>query len=423
MCKSSNEPGGPYRCSGDMKREYDRATNAYGAALERTAEPYAAQTMAQHNLERARSMKEAIEARDYADPDTKAAHLDVVASAEEKAEEDLARASRAVTDFQQRLRDAGKRFVTARADYDATPQGVAELQAEIDALPAASGDREELDARRVVALDRMNEEGAERRERWGQKVGERVAINRWASDPRNESRNTYAEMAAGDKITACATNHGSTVDPVTGEETNDFEVTFYRPTGEGKVKQMRVTYRESTGHTTSQADVLAHMSEQAALVEGSKNYREYCRTQNIPAEQREAERARYDEGKRYAKQMRGFLGDDADKYLRQAGASQPSSEGGGGPRVAATDGNYMAMMMGAGGKRTPEEQAQVQENFRTSKADIASRSREKYPLGMKVNLWHGGGTGEIVGHNDFGDPKVRLPNGREVFTRQFGDAE
>lgn len=337
MCKSANQPGGPYRCSGDMKAALEKAQDAYGEALDGTADPYVKKVQAEHQLSRTQAMIESVDTdRGDLDDQGKTELRETLVPALEQRRQAVKEASNEHAAAQSRSRDAGQRLRQAQADYDATPRGVAEVQAGIDEqfdpqrpeVPKDAAVHGELVARRDAAIDRMNSESAERRKQWGTITGERVPIARMDDTPNAAQRNAYGAMAQEDGLTASSVNHGYTMDPETGQEYNDTVVTFYRQSDTG-VAEMRVSYRSpTTSEPPSQAKVLAEASKMSMQYEtsqkpssdgtGKHDFRRYCAQQGVPEDERDLARVEYDAGGRYSRQMRAFLGDGAGKYMAQA---------------------------------------------------------------------------------------------------------
>ncbi|MDN5805352.1 MAG: tropomyosin, partial [Microlunatus sp.] len=307
MCKSSSQPGGPYRCSGDMQQALERAQDSFDQALASTTDPYVAKTQAEHHLSRVSAMREAIESRDDLDAQQKAEQAETLAPAAQRWETALKTAEQDHVAAQAKVKETGQRMRQAQSDYDATPRGVAALQAEVDEqfdpsrpdVPLDAEVHRDLVSRRDAAIDQMNAESAERRQRWGTITGERVPIARMGDRPNSAEDQPYAALGAQDGLTATSVNHGYRMDSQTGQEFNDYEVTFFRPGSEGEAsKSMRVTYRNHTSsEPPSQASVLAHMSAQAVGYETSRiptpdgqgrhDFRRYCSQHKVSEDERD----------------------------------------------------------------------------------------------------------------------------------------
>lgn len=329
MCKSANQPGGPYRCSGDARAAMNRAEQARLAARGVQGETVQRQALAEARLESARGL---LNQSDEGDPNRELLEGLVDRYVTER-DEAAAQADAA----HQALADARARHGAAARDYDATPAGIAELQGRIDDLdsdaaptPVVLSLRSGLVKDRDDALAQMNDEARQRREKWGSITGERVPISRLSDMPNSEDRNTYARFAAQDGVRASAINHGYMLDGDTGQEYDDYEVTFYRTDGEGQERTMRVAFRNpTTSEPPTQADVLTRMSRRGMDYETSRtptpdgtgraDFRRYCTTNKVPDDERDAARQEYDEGKRYARQLRTFFEPEtAGRYFGQA---------------------------------------------------------------------------------------------------------
>lgn len=366
MCKSANQRGGPYRCSGDARAALDRATLEYTALLDSRVAVQQEQARAQGGLDQTQAMLDEIAAdKEINDEEDRKARLDALEPALNKW---VARKEAADAEHSRLGEEAGKasqKVQEARKDYEATPQGVAEVQSMIDNQkdPQHRNDLQGqvgLVRRRDAALDRMNAEAAERRRRWDIMAGERVPISRWDDRLNSADTNVYGGLAKQDGLIATSVNHGYVMNGETGREFNDHEVTFYRTGEEGRVeKSMRVSYRSHLGVAEpSQAEVLQHMAAQSVGYEtsrtpspdgtGKHDFRRYCAKQGVSEDDRAAARDDYDEGRRYSGQLRAFLGDEAaGRYMGQAardsGRFLPMD------RVHGRDGKPLFEVVGPGG--------------------------------------------------------------------------
>lgn len=339
MCKSEHERGGPYRCSADMKRNFDRAQNRFQDTLVAHTEAVQERNKADHDLavlhDISRTQAEAdAKAGDNPPPPADAAFRE---QRRAKTDADLVAARRRVAHAQETVtktgkqqQTAGRKFAAARRDYQATPAGIAELQSDIDAERAAlpGGGRDERIAdlvnERDTALEKMNTEGRERTRRWNTAPSRYVPMERTVPAhqadyyPQSASRQTYAEFAHDDNLSASAKNYGYRQDDH-GREFEDYEVTFTRPTGDGQTKTMKVSYAHNiVDPDPTVGDVLSTMGDQAARYEATKEkgFRHYCASQGADltdADEVDSWRDEYASGKRYSHQLRTFFADDATR--------------------------------------------------------------------------------------------------------------
>lgn len=313
MCKGPKDRGGPYRCSGDMASEYERASARFTQSLLDTQEPQEAKARADAAMARVEAQIE------MTDDDHQ---LEVLHAAREQFGQEQQACDRRCAAAQATLREAVIESVRARDASDATPRGVASLQSRIDSGDTLEGEVERRDA----GLSRMNAEARERDERWGSDSGVAVPIHLYPSASENWKA-TYADMASQDRLSASCTDDGYVMDPESGREGRGYTVTFYRSDEEsGRTKHMKVRYLSSTGSAEpTQADVLARMSQTGADYESHRNFSTYCKETGVGEEERDAARADYQDGKRYSRQLNGFFGARAVEYMATARAQRAAS--------------------------------------------------------------------------------------------------
>lgn len=311
MCKGPEEKGGPYRCSADASKEWSAAQQHYAEAAERVWETSERKVAADGSLAR---VSASIEAARLVEGDSERRHqLEVLEAARSKFEQECSSADAEHDQARKDLRAASRNAAEAQSDYDATPRGVADLQSALDATDQPDPG---LVNRLSDALGRMTSDSALRDARWGSDSGVPVAIPRSTKDPGDARKSEYATLAAQDGLSASCVAHGYTTDRDSGREGNLYTVTFYRPDDGTKARYMRVRYLSPMeADPPTQADVLAAMSSKAADYEGHRNFPAYCRERSVPHNEREAARADWQEGKRYSRQLEGFLGDQRDSYL------------------------------------------------------------------------------------------------------------
>lgn len=314
MCKGPDEKGGPYRCSADMGKEWSTAQARYAEAAQRVSETSERKVAADAALAR---VEAGIEGASELDEGLERKHrLEVLEAARVRFVQESNEADQRHRQAQDGLRSASTAASKAQADYDATPRGVADLQSALDATERPDPG---LVRRRDEALERMSSESTQRDARWGSESGAPVAIQRNTDHQGERWKNEYAALAVRDDLSASCVEHGYVLDAGSGREGTDYTVTFYRPGEGGRSKSMRVRYLAPAGSPSpAQADVLAVMSIKSSDYEGHRNFPAYCREQSVPRDERDAARADWQDGKRYSQQLRGFLGERSESYLKMA---------------------------------------------------------------------------------------------------------
>lgn len=253
MCKSANQPGGPYRCSGDMGKRYDAAIDKYFDAS--TDEGLA--SLAAH---RAHTEATVQEMRDDAD--------DKAVTVAKKTAADADKALAAARTKRQQARDA---VSAARADYDSTPVGIGELQATIAEEP----DDPALQERLQNALTRMNDEAEQRDEKWGTSSPVHTAFP-VGDDP--VYRDALINSEAGPKVVGSLTYSGTRRDETGfGEPLARYEATFSNTAEDGTTTRIKVPV---TAHpmddNVTQSYAVRSMARSAATAGRCSTLREYC---------------------------------------------------------------------------------------------------------------------------------------------------
>ena len=216
MCKAPSEQGGPYRCSADMRRNLTRAAAAADTAHIALRDADRALAAA-HPADRAHAREMAVKA----------------SSGAAAADRDLA---------------------AAHANYDATPQGVADLQHRIDNPTGEPAP--DLPARLATALARMNREARDRQQRWDLRPAHYVPIPALPPHATLADR-AFVGAAAADQVTSSALRYDDTPTPT-------FRVTLTRHSnGDPNAASVHVLY-PSAADGVSLGRVLADISTQAA---------------------------------------------------------------------------------------------------------------------------------------------------------------
>ncbi len=205
---------------------------------------------------------------------------------------------------------AAARVRSAAADYDATPEGVAEVQAALDEArlaaraPAESAEQpgaapvvSVLERRRSLALDRMNGEAAERSARWGSAAVEYVPVERGTDPPLSHA------------LTATSKRYAPANDKASGRPYVPYEVTLRRRSADGRKKTMRVSYRaDPDAPPPTQTEVLERMTALAARYDAvNGDWALYVAAHTGPGESPALCRSEFNEARRYRDQLHRFF--------------------------------------------------------------------------------------------------------------------
>lgn len=319
MCKSENQPGGPYRCSGDKER-------AYYAAKDRLRDVMEDYGSAEGDARSAKERTAGFEKAAAAGNEHAADMLPQVRRDEEKA-------AAAYEKVRDRYDKALARVNAARADYDATPRGAARLQARLrDAHP---DDRDWLQRRMDAGLAQMNEDAKARESRWGSTYGDRVAVPYWQQgDPTTPDRiHTQVNDPRGDQqITASGVDYGTAMDPDTGQEYRDYQVTFHTSFRDGPVGDDGYpTTRQVDAHVNVRVDAHSELPSQVAVMTKMRDrvvtarecgtVRDYCNTTGLDYDdpgQRGVGRRELQESRTWDRQGRQIFGVTWEKIVQDA---------------------------------------------------------------------------------------------------------
>lgn len=303
MCKSKDEPGGPYRCSGDMEARYERAAQRLDTAFEA------------HNQAGLATQEAEAKVAVYEHDDT-AERLgkDEAASRREAAQRELSTARKAQEKARARHQEAARRCQVARADYDSTPRGVADLQAMVDSRgsdadsPEDEYEIEHAPQRLDAALERMNADAAERSSRWGSPRETHVRAPYLAPGERPTATvgSGVFPFGSGQQVRASMVRVPSS----SGDGEGAYKVTFHNEFQRGDTDDpgktvtehvaVPVTYRPADGQPVSQHAVLSHMAERANAVRGCDTFSDYCDKRGVDrsdAVARAKAREAFDEGR------------------------------------------------------------------------------------------------------------------------------
>lgn len=319
MCKSKDEPGGPYRCSGDMRNQLRAAVTNYQTATRAAAEASVAFEAAKQEQARAQAAHDAhVNEGDLGG--TTASRAQVTA-ATLRVQEVADRLSAA----QQPLRTAANQVAAAERDYQATPRGVADLQYRIDQTqeqiadsePAARKALQErqdtLVADQTRALTTMNAEARERSRRWGTEDCEYEAPTPEIGVGASLAQfSTYSHQ---DGLSVTIINRGRDDNGLVRRD-----VTIHR-SGDGRAKTMKVTHRSAVGSPPpSRAEIIRTACTKASAAQdslnksGSPDYRTYRKKHPDATLPETQARERFAEGKTYAARLDRLLGPERHKY-------------------------------------------------------------------------------------------------------------
>lgn len=372
MCKSANQPGGPYRCSGDMQRRLAAAEDAYeqvGLVYQQAREDEAAasRTMIGHSMtmERRVESPDAVYVRNGTSG-TAAQHITSMirsgdlspAAREMKPSEvfDQFREANAldaddaeVPQFDgsgdpayvaanqgwtlanrkhnaamaerqahgQNSRAALDAMAAARADYDATPRGLGELQRDID-LARAGGGEDPVLRRRFTTATATIESEVEQRLANDSARGEeprRFTYQPLATTPMSTNPGGADRLAVEDQVTGCAKVYA----PPPGSPTAQAKVTLTRRASDGQAVEATFATTVNTNDPTplSTGSVLRGLSERARQVDAANNDFETWRER-----QRHPSRSESPEGHRAARETFDAIQRDSMRLGQFVGASR-----------------------------------------------------------------------------------------------------
>lgn len=345
MCKSASQPGGPYRCSGDMERRLTGARSAYSEAqkdylaagediasanmamtresmamarqVESPTAPYVREGKVASASEHIEAMVKAgelspaardmnpsqafeqygdVNALDSDDPtvpqfDRESANEDYKA-ADQRWSEANAKRNQALADRDSsyaRTQAASKDVIAAQANYDATPRGLGELQAEADKADrapvskfdaaTAQRERERLQQRIDSAQATMSSEAETRFANDTARGGEpkRFTYQPLSTNPPSGGSGGAGNLAADDGITGCAKVYA----PPSGSSEVPCKVTLTRRASDGKAVEATFssTVNASQAGSLSTGTVLGGLSERARQVDAAGNDFETWRAQ------------------------------------------------------------------------------------------------------------------------------------------------
>ena len=306
MCKSPADPGGPYRCSADMERTMNGTQSRWMAARETLTQ---ARADADAALAAFDASAAAVEANtDPALDPVLRAGRDAMGKKSVKAHSDAVAAAAATARAEHSYR-------VSRADYDATPRGLAEVGRGIATEEEAGrGDSERahlLRARRDSALARMNAEGRERDAQWGSHSGTRTPLEPFGEpgvDPAAREVMSRAHIVG----------HGASghlVDTgrldAQGNRMVDVKLNNTFPVGDtGDRENVAVSFSlrvPDDGSAITQERVLRQMGERAQSVEGTTSVGDWAEKNGhqygVSPAQNALLREEYDESLRAAKNL------------------------------------------------------------------------------------------------------------------------
>lgn len=329
MCKGPDEPGGPYRCSGDMKSNLEAATTQLtkradddGAAAMRVADSKARVDI---------QLDEEIRLRKSGQPLS-------TAFTERSAELDKMHADAKHAKLRtERARDAAiDSMKAAAADFDATPRGLGELARAKDEADAEL-QRDEyswghevahLDARITRATNRMNLEARERREKnptMREKPFEYIPVSQRSA---GNAGSVVTRLAHQDKIAGMAKDFGE------ADGAHRYQVTLTRrAAGEDKIREITapVSVPSGNGPLTSTAVLtdLAVAAADHARADGTfEGWRSVTgRTARKGTDEYRESRSQWDHGKLAETRLRTLVGDRYDEYVAAAGSPAATRTG------------------------------------------------------------------------------------------------
>ena len=296
MCKSANERGGPYRCPGDMQKNLATAMDQYSDAVAAKSDTYQAWQQSIKDLE---DEAEANSARQRS-PDTELLSSEQHGLAAARAAVETARDRHGGSNVA--IRAARARMWQARADYDATPRGMAELEAQADHYRRTGDTKtaESLEQRVGLATHRVNDEEITRH-----RVAERQGVAREtfsyaAMTPSKSWETTSSDtLVREDNIAGVSKAH---TDPNDNLNTVH-RVTLTRIDDDGAMRSMSTNvslHSNDSGGPPSTALVLDGIAKDSTTLDESNNDFETWRTNmqypsvdEDPAEHRQA-RAHFD---------------------------------------------------------------------------------------------------------------------------------
>lgn len=192
-----------------------------------------------------------------------------------KAEKNLASAQAKQAQAKQKVSDARQKVREAQKDYDATPRGIGELNAQAEQA-RASGDEvtaDDLESRVATAEKRVNEEESVRRDVAAQQGVDRDYYNYQAMGAQ-ESSEEFENSSAVVKD-AGVSGVSRVYEPGTNQNWTDatrHNVTMTRVDEDGKRQNLSANYYMGShhdGNTPSCSEVLGTMGDDAASVENS----------------------------------------------------------------------------------------------------------------------------------------------------------
>lgn len=310
MCKSPNEPGGPYRCSADMRSRYQAASRTFETARYRAHEASLKDNEAQQEV---RALSETL-----ADPTLSDTQRNALTKRAAKAADKANMASKEAQTALSQFSGAATKWRSALADFDSTPQGLTDLHRDLYFAQETNeyATVTSLNERSVAAVTQMNKDSAERAARWGGEPSTYFLPPVGEDDAPAPLRDQVIGSAPTGKYLKVVATASAQARPGAGERTITY--TFTPESGDPVKARVSVPDQEPA---PSMGGMLTRMTQGAAEVTSQPNFVQFCHHNGYdrkdPA-QVETARSRWDEGKHHDQQGRRIFGETTwDSVIRR----------------------------------------------------------------------------------------------------------